>query len=54
MQYLVTFTKNYEFWIEAKNEDEAKEKAEKEFDNEMKYPASSCLYDEVFVESLED
>lgn len=53
-KYRVIFTQYYEYEVEAKNDDEAHDKAYKEFAAEMRYPVANTIYDEVEVECLDE
>ena len=50
MNYKVTFTQLYTYKVEADNEDEAFNKAHKEFVSEMCYPVANTLYDYLDIE----
>jgi hypothetical protein len=45
MNYKVTFTQNYTYEVDASNEDEALNKAYKDFVREMCYSLPNTLYD---------
>lgn len=53
MKYLVTFTKHYEYWIEADDDQEAVDKGYEEFCRERKIPVADTSYDEILVEPQE-
>ncbi len=50
MKYLVTFTKYFEYWVEADSEKEAKELAFEEFESYQKSPVAVVDFDDVNVE----
>ena len=50
MNYKVTFTQNYTYEVTADSEDEAYNKAHKEFVREMCYPVANTLYDYLDIE----
>lgn len=52
--YTVTFTQYHTYEVEAKDEDEAEDKAYKEFQSDMRRSAGSAFYDDVEVECNED
>lgn len=45
--YTVTFTQHYTYEVEAANERDAKNKAHKEFENDMYSPIANPFYDEL-------
>lgn len=52
-QYTVTFTKYYEYSVDADNEYEAKKKAIRCFEEDMSRPFADTSYDDVEVEEEE-
>ena len=50
MKYQVCFTKYYFYDVEADNEEEAIDIAEREFNSDMKCPIADTTYDEVEVD----
>ena len=53
-EYNVTFTRYYDYTVEAENEDEARSKAEKQFDRDQSYPVCVKGYDDCDIECLDD
>lgn len=54
MNCLVTFTQFHEYEIEAKNENEALEKAKSEFYNDMCRPIADTHYDDIEIRCEEE
>ena len=50
MKYTVRFEQYYTYEVEASSEDEAFDKAHKEFVSEMCYPVANTLYDSWDIE----
>lgn len=53
-KYKVIFTQYYEYEVEAKNDNEAHDKAYEEFVSDMRYPVAHTIYDEVEVTCEDD
>lgn len=52
--YIVTFAQYYTYCVEAENEDEAENKAYKEFKSDMLIPVANTRYDDVEIECNEE
>ena len=52
--YRITFVQYHEYWVEADNEYDAVDEAEKKFEHDMLRPVAHTHYDEVEVEEEEE
>ena len=53
MEYNVIFIRQYEYIIEAENDEEAFKKGHKEFLSECYIPIANTEYDDVIIEEIE-
>lgn len=54
MKFMVTFTQEWHYEVEAEDEREAEDLAYKEFHKEMTIPIANLHYDRINIEDLED
>lgn len=54
MEYNVIFIQQYEYVVEAENEEEAFRKGHKEFISECYMPIANTEYDDIIIEEIEE
>lgn len=53
-EYFVTFTQYHCYTVEAENEEEAEQKAYKEFQSDMRSPIAQTWYDDCDIDEVEN